>query len=410
MDLSIVFPMFWGREKKQVVQDGDYFYDHPTPLDGEGTIPPLFGSLRVLKDRAFDIIAIAGANHPSIAEAVEKRAGEVLGKYANQAGVKLHYFSYSHLKRLHDYLRELGKAELVETISLVGYSPLRNACLVAAHILNRDIAVSIDDDCLFIDPDYIGRIKTKMLSEFEGKPIHAYCGPYITSKDSIYLDLPTAPHTVYWNVVEVMNEAFRKYIVESPGIKEVPFAIMGNIAVHRNLYRRVPLDPPLQRGEDMDWVMNSHILGERFIMDTNLVIKHDPPPRPYPTWRPLREDIYRFRYQQAKIANSRDENGYCEVERERYLPYPGTFFQDDFLERVTHACTILANDYLTRNEPENARESLNNIYHAHYLAKPEKDPFQSFIAFQKKWEEMMGIIEDKRTEVQMRVFGPGNTD
>ena len=27
---------------------------------------------------------------------------------------------------------------------------------------------------------------------------------------------------------------------------------------------------------------------------------------------------------------------------------------------------------------------LNNIYHAHYLAKPKHDSFQSFIAFQKK--------------------------
>jgi hypothetical protein len=276
---------------------------------------------------------------------------------------------------------------------------------VAAHILGRDIAVSIDDDCLFIEPEYIGRIKAKMLSVFEGKPIRAYCGPYITPKEKIYLDLPTSPHAAYWNVVEVMNQAFKKFIVDSPGMKEVPFAIMGNIAVHRDFYTRVPLDPPMRRGEDMDWVMNAHIFGERFILDTELIIKHDPPPRPYPSWRPLREDIYRFRYQQAKIANSKDGNGYHALQRERYMPYPGTFFQDDFFERVTHACTILAADYMTRNEPENARESLNNIYHAHYLAKPEKDPFQSFLAFQKKWEEMMGVIEDRRPEVQKRVFG-----
>ena len=62
MELSIVFPMFWGREKKEVVKEGDYFYDHPTALDDEGTIPPLFESLKVLKDREFDMIAIAGAN------------------------------------------------------------------------------------------------------------------------------------------------------------------------------------------------------------------------------------------------------------------------------------------------------------------------------------------------------------
>src|SRR5215207_1317947 len=98
MDLSIVFPMFWGREQKQIVREGDYFYDHPTALDEEGSIPALFESLKILKDGAFDIIAIAGANHPSLAEAVERRAGQVLAKYASQSGVKLHYFSYSHLQ------------------------------------------------------------------------------------------------------------------------------------------------------------------------------------------------------------------------------------------------------------------------------------------------------------------------
>jgi hypothetical protein len=405
MDLSIVFPMFWGREKKEIVKPGDYFYDHPTALDEEGTIPPLFDSLKVLKDREFDVIAVAGANHPSMAEAVERRAHQLLGKYAQQAGVRLHYFSYSHLQRLHAYLRELGRDDLIETVSLTGYSPLRNACLVAAQILNREIAVSIDDDCLFVEPEYVGRIKSKMLSSFEGRPILAYCGPYLTPRDAILLDLPSAPHTVYWNVVEVMNESFRRNIVESPGMKEVSFAIMGNIAVHRDFYTRIPLDPPLQRGEDMDWVMNAHIFGEHFILDTELLIKHDPPPRPYPTWRPLREDIYRFRYQQAKIANSRDGNGVHALQRDRYLPYPGTFFQDDFLERVTRACTILASDYLTRGESENARESLDNIYHAHHLAAPKTDPFQSYLAFQHKWEQMMAILAEKRAAVRKQVFG-----
>ena len=113
MDLSIVFPMFWGREKKEIVKEGDHFYDHPTALDDEGTIPPLFESLRILRDRAFDIIAVAGANHPSLAQAVEKQAGELLRKYASQAAVTLHYFSYSHLRRLHDYLRELGKEGMI---------------------------------------------------------------------------------------------------------------------------------------------------------------------------------------------------------------------------------------------------------------------------------------------------------
>jgi hypothetical protein len=405
MQLSLVFPMFWGRKKKKIYKKNDQFYDHPTALDDQGTIPPLFESMGILEDRDFDVIAVAGANHPSMEKGVERAARKLLKKNARRANVKLHFFSYSHLERLHHYLTELGKPDLLETISLVGYSPLRNACLVAAHILGKDIAVSIDDDCVFIRPDYIQRIKERVYTEFAGKPILAYAGPYITENDTIYLPRSTSPHVAYWNVIDAMNEMFRKYIVETPGMKETPFAIMGNIAVHKDFYTRIPLDPPLRRGEDMDWVMNSHILGERFVMDTELLIKHLPAPRPYPTWRPMREDIYRFRYQQAKIANSKTVAGYHKLDRNRYLPYPGVFFQDDFLDRVYRASTTLSIDYLTQGKPQDAKEALDNIYHAHYLSEPEYDPFQSYLVFRKKWVEMMGIIEERRAEVQKVVFG-----
>jgi hypothetical protein len=404
VDLSIVFPMFWGRNKNRVYEDGDYFYDHPTALDDDGTIPPLFESMAVLADRDFDVIAVAGANHPSMADAVESRAGELLRAHADRAGVVLHYFSYSQLAAFHDFLRMHGRADLIETVSLVGYSPLRNACLVAAHILQKEVAVSIDDDCLFIEPGYIARIKSMMLTEFEGARIRAYCGPYMTPKDQIYLDLPASPHSVYWNVVELLNEAFRKYVVESPRLKEVPFAIMGNIAVHRDFFTRCPLDPPMRRGEDMDWVMNAHILGERFVLDSELVIKHDPPSRPYPTWRPLREDIYRFRYQQAKIAGSREGDGHHALDRDTYLPYPGVFYQDDFMDRVTKACTILAVDYLSQGRPEDARQALANIHICRYGAAPTSDPYAGYLAFQKKWVELMALIDVHRDEIRQEIF------
>ena len=405
MQLSLVFPMFWGRKKQEIYKKNDQFYDHPTALDDVGTIPPLFKSMKILADRDFDVIVVAGANAPSKARVVERAAGKLLSKHAKKAKVKLHLFSYSNLERLHQYLHQIGRDDLRETIALVGYSPMRNACLVAAHILGKEVAVSIDDDCLFIDPNYIGMIKGQINTDFEGKPIQAYCGPYLTENGSIYLQRSLSPHVAYWNVIDAMNEMFRRYIVEAPGMKESPFAIMGNIAVHRDFFTQVPLDPPMQRGEDMDWVMNAHIFGKRFIIDSDLLIQHAPPPRPYPTWRPMREDIYRFRYQQAKIAKSHSGDGYQQLDRDRYLPYPGVFYQDDFLDRVYKASTTLAVDYLTQGNNDDARAALNNIYHAHYLAEPKVDPFAAYISFQKKWVEMMAIIDERRNEVQKFVFG-----
>lgn len=403
--LAIVFPMFWGREKKDIFHPGDHFYDHPTALDDEGTIPPLFQSLGLLQDRDFEIIAVAGASHPSIEDDVERAAQRLLDKYADQSGVRLHFFSHSHLQRIHGFLRERGEDRLLDAVSLVGYSPLRNACLVGAHLLGMEIAVSIDDDCVFVDPDYLGRIRRLVSSEFEGRPVLACCGPYLTAKDSIYLDLPAHPHSAYWNVIEAMNAAFKRYIVDAPGLQDVPFAIMGNIAVHREFFTRCPLDPPMRRGEDMDWVMNAHILGERFVMDPGLVIKHLPPPRPHPTWRPMREDIHRFLYQRAKIDHSRDGDGYHHLERARYVPYPGAFFQDDFPERAARASLVLATDYLAQGQIEDATEALANILHAYRLGRPEGDPFQRYLDFQAKWVRLMQLVEEHRQELRSRVFG-----
>ena len=40
MDLSIVFPMFWGREKKELVKEGDYFYEGPGGQVTTHAVPP----------------------------------------------------------------------------------------------------------------------------------------------------------------------------------------------------------------------------------------------------------------------------------------------------------------------------------------------------------------------------------
>jgi len=46
-----------------------------------------------------------------------------------------------------------------------------------------------------------------------------------------------------------------------------------------------------------------------------------------------------------------------------------------------------------------------NIYHAVHLDLSKVDPFQTYLNFQKKWEEMMGIIGEKREAMQPVVFG-----
>ena len=104
MQLSLVYPMFWGRKKKKIYKQGDHFYEHPTALDDEDTIPPLFESMRVLKDRDFDIIAVVGANHPSKEKQVEKAAKKLIFLAASDdvKGITGKYFVKNKITKTSD--------------------------------------------------------------------------------------------------------------------------------------------------------------------------------------------------------------------------------------------------------------------------------------------------------------------
>ena len=45
----VVIPTYWSREKDEGWQEGDAVYDHPTPLDDEGTLRRTLESMKLLK-------------------------------------------------------------------------------------------------------------------------------------------------------------------------------------------------------------------------------------------------------------------------------------------------------------------------------------------------------------------------
>ena len=67
-------------------------------------------------------------------------------------------FSYSHLEKLHSFCRQHSHSEFLELLSLTGYAAVRNLTLVTANLVNADIMVSLDDDEIIADDNYLARI------------------------------------------------------------------------------------------------------------------------------------------------------------------------------------------------------------------------------------------------------------
>ncbi|HHE72821.1 MAG TPA: hypothetical protein ENL34_11140, partial [Chloroflexi bacterium] len=78
MKTVMTIPTYWGRESAVGWQEGDAVYDHPTPLDTEGTLARTLKSMEILKDRDFQLVVLACATSEDIETQVEEKVQRIV--------------------------------------------------------------------------------------------------------------------------------------------------------------------------------------------------------------------------------------------------------------------------------------------------------------------------------------------
>ncbi|MCD5401991.1 hypothetical protein LR013_05335 [candidate division NPL-UPA2 bacterium] len=326
MKVTMVIPSYWARGSKVSWKEGDAVYDHPTPLDSEGTLLRAIQSIEILRDKDFRLVIIAVANAEDIEAQVEEKVANIIKSASAAIGVEVLLFGPSRLQQVHELLiNNEGKKEYINLLELRGYSNIRNLCMFIPHILGSEVAVLIDDDEVFEDPKFMSKAKEFMGRNIEGRPVNAVAGYYLQPHGGYRLKKSYRPWMKYWDQHDRMNEGFDKVIGTEPRLKETPFVFGGNMVIHRNLFI-VPFDPRVSRGEDIDFLINARMFGFTFFLDNQLSIRHLPPAKTHLTWMQLREDIHRFIYERAKIEHQKEIEGMTRVHPEDFDPYPGCFF------------------------------------------------------------------------------------
>ena len=389
MKVTMAIPSYWTREKEIGWKEGDAVYDHPAPLDREGTLLRAIHSISTLKDKDFQLVIIAVPTSEDITTQVEKKVIDIIGSASPTIGVEVLLFGPSHLKQIHDLFIRDGKSEYVDLVQLRGYSNVRNLCMFIPHILGSEVAVLIDDDEVFEDPNFMSKAKEFVGKDIEGKTIDAVAGYYLQPDGDYHVKKEYRPWMKYWDLYERMNEAFDKIIGNQPRLKQTPFVFGGNMIIHRNLFTHVPFDPKVPRGEDIDFLINSKMFGFPFFLDNELSIRHLPPPKTHPVWMRLREDIYRFIYERAKIESQKEMETMTKVHPQEFDPYPGCFLKADLEEKIEKSCQLLSEEYLAQDDKKGSEEALKNIELAKSEAVPKFDPFENLCHLQKRWQELM---------------------
>ncbi|OLS20031.1 MAG: hypothetical protein HeimC3_42420 [Candidatus Heimdallarchaeota archaeon LC_3] len=385
MKSIIVVPSYW---RKGELEEDDIIYDHPTDLiNPEETISKTLESLKIVKGN-FDILVIGAPTNPSIGNEMDEKIVSII-KLANLSA-QVFYFGHKNFQSLQKSLKNVFP-KFSSLVSNRGYSNIRNLCILIPHLLDYEIAIFIDDDELITDKNYV--IKA---TEFIGKTINKtllglVVGFYKNLDGSIYVDESNIPWwELVWNKPKLMNEGFRIVEESITRLADTPFAFGGNMIIHKHVWLKIPFDPLIRRGEDMDYLRNVKMFEFGVKLDRKLFIEHRPPKSKTPYLTRLHEDIYRFLYAQAKTK-------YFGLKSVDYLPYPGSFFINTqgkvLLTELLYFIYYSQKDLIQIKSFEDLLDKLKELKPIYDKAIKFANENKNFYSnFQKQWKEMMKIV------------------
>ena len=395
MRKTVIIPTYWARATGEPWRDGDAVYDHPTPVDKEGTLERTLESMKILTSKDFKLVILICPTAPEIEEQAIQKVIHIINE--TRLPAETYLFSASTLLEIKEIILSDRINEKNERLlSMSGYANVRNMCLLAASILSSDVAILIDDDEIFETEDYIPRALEFLGKRIYGDVVHGVAGYYLNKDGNYYDDVIMEPWMTYWNRYASKAKAFDKIIGSGARLKRTPFVFGGAMTLSRELFECVPFDPHVTRGEDVDYLINSRMFGFSFFLDNTLSIKHLPEPKSHPRWKRMREDIYRFIYQRAKLRSQQENGSNVLVYPEDLDPYPGEFLKDDLEEKIKDSSIMLALQYLTEKDYDSAAEALRNIQICHFDAVPNFDAFSAYMDIQKCWEELIYAVKRNR--------------
>jgi hypothetical protein len=128
-----------------------------------------------------------------------------------------------------------------------------------------------------------------------------------------------------------------------------------------------------------------------FFLDPALRVVHDPPAKPHPRWRRLRQDLQRFWYTRQKLLAQDSPRGMALVTPEELMPYPGNFLTEDLEIRAYRAHTALALEYLASGQAAEAYQTLLNLSVFH-LRTPAQNYFQAYLNLVMHWRRLQSWL------------------
>ncbi|MDY0087229.1 MAG: hypothetical protein RBS78_01535 [Coriobacteriia bacterium] len=385
MTPCVIIPTFWTTRRGRVSESLLAAYDHPTPVDSEGTLPACLRSLEALTGLGRVVITVA-ATDPSIEHVAEDRVRKILADFP---GIDAFVFGPAELGSLHRRLEQLEFADLIPGVSLVGYGAVRNVGLIAAAVFGCETVLFIDDDQIINDPAYLDKAMEGVGEPYKGssRRILAKTGYYTDGEGNYQRHEAPRLRDMFWRKADAFNEAL-SIVGRPPRITPSPVAFGGCLVLHRDMFCNVSFDPWVVRGEDIDYVINARMHGGDVFLDGDWSLIHRPPRLASPALQ-FRQDVYRFIYEHRKIEFAKSQVDLRQVTPESMAPYPGVFISSAVSWRAI--LTAFLHGFSRKEGGRYLRVARVAMKDAPEYAR---EHCQHYFDFQRRWPILMDRIWD----------------
>lgn len=106
MRKTMIIPTYWCRRTGELWREGDAVYDHPTPVDQEGTLERTLLSMKQFHEKDFKLVILIC---PTTPEVEEEAYGQVLRITRRaQLNAETYLFTAGDLREMTGVLRTAG--------------------------------------------------------------------------------------------------------------------------------------------------------------------------------------------------------------------------------------------------------------------------------------------------------------
>ena len=224
-----------------------------------------------------------------------------------------------------------------EVASLRGYGAIKNLGLAVASVFGHDVVVYLYDDELVLSPDFLTDAVFGLGAYTrQDLKILAKSGFFIDENDSPYAKTSKSWTEKEWTKTSQFNKVMERAQKAKNRITRSNHMCGGCCAIHAEAFTRVPFDPYITRGDDLDYVLNLRSHGIDAWFDNQWCVRLAPPEEKASSASVFMQNIYRWLYEYRKLDVLNSRRDLRTITPESLMPYPAPWLSAGVEKRILH--------------------------------------------------------------------------